>query len=181
MAALDAHNVAEAFLEAAVDSLNTLTADDLAGAPDRQYVATGIPVIDCEQAVVWISKISETNAREDEIGELGIGARGRTGRVNFVTMTVMVARCIPVAAENKSGRVFAPTVEALAAASEQTDADAWVLWCGLNAARRDARIADVCDAVAFGDGTALTPSGGFGGWQIPISVQLQGYRVDLGS
>lgn len=182
MGALAVWDTAQEFLSAAVDSLDTLPGEAafLLGAPARQYVATGTPVIDCEQVSVWVAFLDEAPTTPDT-PMLQPGQRGNLGRVNVVTMNVMVARCIPVGGTQRSGRVVAPAVDDLNNATEQTLADAWVLWCGLNAARKQGRFGDVCSAVIIERATPLNPGGGFGGWQLPITVQLDGYPVPLGS
>jgi hypothetical protein len=182
VAALDAHVVADAFLQAAVAALDTLPGEAayLLGAPDRQYVCAGTPVIDCEQVVVWIGQIGEVATTPSD-PQLQVGQRGNLGRVNIVFLTVMVARCIPAASEQRSGRIVAPSQDALNNAGEQTNADAWVLWCGLNAARKEGWFNDTCSAVIMEPATPLNPGGQYGGWQVPLSVQLEGYPVVLGS
>lgn len=180
MAALDAHNAAEAFLDVAVATLNTLPDEDatLLGAPARQYIAAGAPAIDCEQVVVWMPRIDETDTAPDG-NQLAVGLRGQMGRVNFPAYILMVVRCVP--ALPKQGKGFAPDVATLSAAAAQTNADAWACWCGINTARKEGRFNDLCSAVAVGGATAMQTSGGFGGWQLPIFVQLDGYQVPLGS
>lgn len=182
MGALALHDAAEAFLEAAADALDTLPSESplLAGTPARRYVSAGTPAIDCDQLVVWAPTIDEDGTLPSGI-LLETGARGMAGRVNFPQLNVMIVRCIPAVREDRQGRAIIPEATALGAAGMQTNADAWVLWCGINAARKAGRFNDLCSAVSVGRATALTPSGGYGGWQLPIFVQLDGYRVELGS
>lgn len=180
MAALDAHDAAEAFLDVAVLALDTLPDEDvtLDGAPARRYVAAGTPVVDCDQVVVWMPTIDEVDTAPDG-NQLAVGLRGQMGRVNLPSYTLMVVRCVP--ALPKQGRSTAPAVEVLSAAAKQTNADAWVCWCGINTARKQGRFNDLCSSVAVGRATAMQTSGGLGGWQLPIYVQLDGYQVPLGS
>lgn len=180
MGALAAHDAAEAFLEVATEALDTLLDEGagLLGAPARRYIASGTPAVDCEQLVVWMPTIDETDTVADG-NTLARGVGGAMGRVNFPSYWLMVVRCVP--ALPKTGRGFAPDVATLSAAALQTDADAWVLWNGINTARKLGRFNDLCSGVAVGQATAMQTSGGFGGWQLPIYVQIDGYRVAFGS
>lgn len=183
MAAGDAHRIALAFLDGVVASLNTIPDDEatLAGAPGRQYVATGTPAIDCEQVSVWLATTSELPLFPTSDGDLIAGQRGIAGRVNWVNATVIVARCVPtVQQQAKSGRTIWPTPDEMTAAAYQTNADMWAMWCGLNVARTSGLIAHACESVMFGVATALLTAGGFGGWQLPLMFQLGGYRPDVG-
>lgn len=174
--ALDLFVTAQVLLDVAVDSLATLPATDalLQAAPGRQYVSPHAPVVDCEQVVAWVAYLEEGDVNETP------GIRGMTGRVNVPTLALMVVRCVPPLAPGRSGRVVAPAADTLTAVARQTSADAWVVWEGLNTARKGGRF-DLCSHVQVGRATPLEGMGGMCGWQFPIQVQIDGYPVELGS
>ena len=172
---LDAHLVAETLLDVAVAALDTLPDYDatLVGAPARQFVSPGLPAHDCEQVTVQMFSVAE--APTITMSTLDVGKRGVTGRVSYVLYHVEVVRCIPTSATRP------PSAAALGVAAAQENADVWVLWEALHAARRDAVLTDRCSNVVIAAAQPLTPSGGFGGWRVPVEVQIEGYLYEVGS
>jgi hypothetical protein len=167
VAALDVDAVANAFLDVGVEALDTLPDVDpvLLGAPGKQFTCTGMPVIDCEQVAVWTS-----------LGDIESGLRRDTNAavqsINWVTFTIMVARCIPAAPKGK----LSPSAEKLSENAKQTNADMWVVWCAVKQARKQGLLSDLCSTLDLGITTPLNPGGGYGGWQLPITVQMEGYK-----
>lgn len=166
MSALDVDAIANAFLGVAVAALDTLPDADpaLAPAPDKQFTCTGTPIIDCEQVAVWTS-----------LGDLEAGLQRETNAavqsINWVTFTVMVARCLPKMQGKK-----APSATALSANAKQTNADMWAVWCAVKQARKTGELSDLCSTLDLLNTSPLNPGGGYGGWQLPIVVQVEGYK-----
>ena len=171
--ARDVHDLAEALLAAAVASIGD-GSDTNGGAPERQFVAYGLPVDDfCEQLVVWVNPITERATR------VPAGARVKIGAwLNEVVFSVQIGRCVPVA-ETKGKSIALPTLAEISAAALIHNTDGWALWNGLHA-----RAADVfggCKEVVFGPLQARQPSGGCAGWIGSITVQVDGYTPEPGS
>ena len=178
MSALDVWHFAADLLDAAVDALDLLPAEDttLEGAPERAYVSPGLPALDCAQVVVWVAQAFE--AGTDLPGgpaELAQGVRARTARVNMVTYRLQIARCAPTPTASGS-RIRMPSVDGLEAASRQQAADLWVLWCGLHWAARDGLIGAECSSIVLPPAQPLDPSGGYVGWTLTVMAQQDGYR-----
>lgn len=176
---LDFDFVAAELLDVAVESLNTLpdyglglsTPIVLLGAPDRQYVSPGQPVLDCPQVTVHGSRLGEDN-------ELGTTKAAAAQWVNMAEFTVQVVRCITVI-EGTRSKPKTPAAETLMIDGRQGNADAWVVWMGLHTARKLGRITDLCQRMVVERGTPLTPSGALNGWQFVVQTQIDGYTVDL--
>lgn len=174
---LDADFVAAELLDVTVESLDTLPAYGLSvgilllGAPDRQYVSPGQPVLDCSQVTVHLSRVGEDHA-------IGRDTPPVAQWVNMVEFTVQVTRCITVF-EGTKGKPRTPAAETLMVDGRQGNADAWVVWQGLHRARKLGRITDLCSNAVIQNGTPITPSGGITGWQFIVAAQIDGYVVDL--
>lgn len=170
----DLFATAEELLVAAAEALDTVP-DQLdtsyAGAPDRQFVAPGLPVHDCcEQLAVWVNPLGE-GARTPQVLAADV-------RINQVTFRVHATRCIPQG-EIVGKQYVPPDPAALSAAAAQLLADGWALWNHLfNMVNADLLFTKCGDLVRWG-GSALTPSGGCAGWEIFFTVGLDGYAEDL--
>lgn len=172
MGALDVDAFANELLDVAAAALDTLPAvplpsgeQPLDGAPGKQFTCTGTPVIDCEQLAVWVS-----------IGDIEQGIQRETNAgvnsINWVTATIMVARCIPSPPKGKA----APTAAALSRNARQTNADMWVIWNAVKQARRLGTLSALCSTLYLGNTIPLNPGGSYGGWQLPVTAQIEGYK-----
>lgn len=169
----DLHVLAQEFLDACASALDTIPSYEphLLGAQDRQFISPGIPAQDCcEQLAVFVTPVSEADTTP---GGLAAGKRVKIGRINHVRLFAHTSRCIPTDVE--------PPVGQLNAASEQLNADAWALWNHIFNLIESGQLLTLCQEVFFDGITAMTPSGGCGGWIVNVRVELDGYQEDLGS
>ena len=168
----DMHALAQEFLDACVDSLDTIPtfAPGLAGAPERNFISPGAPVDDCcDQLTVHVSSITESTTAP---GGLAAGRRASYNRVNLVRMVATIKRCIPII--GTEGQT--PEAADLEAAAEQIDADGWALWNHIFNLIRSDQLFTLCGEV-FNDGIfAVAPSGGCAGWEMTVRVALDGYE-----
>ena len=79
------------------------------------------------------------------------------------------------------GEFIAPTPGEVNATSEQILADGWALWNHLHNAKSSGVLRSLCEEMYFSGLIAVPPSGGCGGWVLPVRVQLEGYAEQLGS
>lgn len=168
----DLHDLALELLTASIDALDTIpnTEPSLLGAPDRAYVNSGQPALDCcNQLVVNAAAIREGQTPP---GGLGAGTRHRQQfRVNLVGLNVTITRC-----DNSLLEDQIPSATNLQALAEQTNADAWALWNYLWNLARSGDLFSICDEVFFDAMTPVGPSGGCSGWLLQMRVQLEGYE-----
>jgi hypothetical protein len=160
-------------LDAAVDSLDTLPDFDpgLEGAPDRRFVSPGQPALDCcSQLTVHSASVGEANTTP---GNLNVGKRNRSARINHIGLVVTITRCIQGL---KEAGMEATAPEDLEATAVQTNADAWVLWNHLWNMWRSGELFTLCGEVFFDGMRALPTSGGCVGWTMTFRVALEGYE-----
>lgn len=164
MAASD-HLIAEK-AQALLDALLAIYAARTEDPPERQYVTTGPVALDCcDTLAVSVGRIF-----------LGLPAQPSDGRISrnaldgatTAELTVVVARRIPVIDNAQNP---APPVEDLITSAEVTATDAWLVIDGVREAVRD-EVFEPCTDVALGDCIPLDNSGGFGGYQMAVRVQL---------
>jgi hypothetical protein len=173
----DLHDLADEFLQACIDALDTipLFEPDLLGAPDRTFIAPGLPVWDCcEQMAVYVTTVSD--AATAPTG-LATGRRASFGKVNHVRLNCTITRCIPTIDEQ--GRI--PSSDQLTETARQVDADGWALWNHVFNEWRAGNIFTLCTEVFFDGLIAANPLGGCGGWNFQLRVALDGYDEDLSS
>ena len=165
---LDLQALAEEFLDACVDALDTIPSFDpgLGGAPGRSFVAPGQPQYDCcpdGQLTVHVPLVSSDPVLTLQNHE----------RRNIVTLTATILRCVP--ASDEAGN-YALAADLLAAA-EQVNADGWALWNGIFNAISSGDLFRLCDKIQWLGLRSITPSGGCGGWTLTLSVQFDGYQT----
>lgn len=168
----DLHALADELLQASIESLDTIPTFNAAllGAPDRSFISPALPVFDCcEMLTVHVDGISESGTSPQG---LATGRRATHGRINLVALVVSVVRCIPTA----GGTNDLPTIAAMQAAAEQTNADAWALWNHLFNMIRNDELFALCSQVFWNGMRPIAPSGGCGGWTASFNVQLDGYE-----
>lgn len=188
MAAItDLHDLCEDFLLACAAALDTIPDADpsLDGAPDRQFVAPGQPVVDfgaddcCSQLAVWPVAIAEKSTTP---GGLDAGRRAqRDAWVNDVLLLAQINRCIPTGSTSSLGTYKPPTAAELTASAAQLNADAWALWHYLHAAVQAELLLTLCDNVVLEGIASMAPSGGCAGWLVTVRVALGGYTATIGS
>ena len=167
----DLFTLAEDFLDACVEALDTIPtfAPGLGGAPERSYVAPGLPALDCcPQLTVDVRGVQE----EGPSGP-GSGQRARYGgRKNQVLLVATVVRCYP--------QEIPPDVSEMQAAAEQVAADGWALWNFLWNLIRAGELFTLCDD-SRPELRQLAPSGGCAGWTFSMRVAQEGYEGLAGS
>lgn len=143
-------------------ALDVVTAA-LVSPPARQYVAIGVPALDCEQVAVSIDRI---------IGHQGNPSTEDTNPVRCLTMravelSIWVVRCAPVVLDDGSP----PTVAALNASAQEMAGDPPTILQALLDAFRDGTLGSSW-GVVFLDARAITPQGGLAGWQQRVRYDL---------
>jgi hypothetical protein len=164
----DLHILAEEFLDACIEALDTIPTYDatLAGAPSRTFVAPGPVALDCcEQLAVHVGLISEGHAVIE------------AARINHATFTVTASRCVPVPDDQGNP----PPAAEINAAAEQINADKWALWNHIGNMIDQDMLFDKCCGVDWGPLSPLQPNGGCGGSVLSITVCLDGYEEVLGT
>lgn len=151
--------------------------DTPAGPPGRQIVSTGPPPWDCEQLTVFTGgpAVGDTYPLQPALSP---GHRAANqGMVNLIVLVVTVIRCVPVIDEYGG----LPSADEITAAAAQTNADLWAIWNHVARRKRDATLFAPKEREMFMDpAVTLTTNGGFGGWNIQLRVELDGYRPTVG-
>jgi len=170
----DLHALAEEYLAACVEALNTIP--DLAGlggAPLRSYVTHGRPVNDCcDQIVVSVEPV-----RESATGHV-TGATSKsikTGWTNLVTLAAMISRCIPVPDAHGNP----PPVADMQASAAQLNADNWALWNHVHNMAAAGLIFSQCGELYFDGIVPMQPNGGCAGYILTVRASLDGYAEEL--
>lgn len=171
MAATDLFDLAAEYLAAVAAALVTTDA----GVPDRAYVSPGAPAFDCEQVTVHVGGPVEADTAP-LAPPLMLGERTQVqGAVFLIQMTATIVRCTAVSDEDGNP----PPIADLEASAMKIHADVWATWnfCR-DAIRQGLLFASPSGRreVFFDPAVSLEISGGVAGWQIPIRVQLGGYR-----
>lgn len=160
-------------LQASIDALDTIPslAPGLLGAPERAFVCSGPPALDCcNQLTVNAAPIAEAATRPLE---LGAGSRHQQQfRKNYVGFTITITRCGPLPEDG-----MPPSAESQQAVAEQTYADAWALWNYLWNSERSGRLFTICGGVFNDRLVPLTPSGGCYGWVFSFRAEVEGYET----
>lgn len=168
--ATDLFDLCHEWLSTCVDAVATAPGGPL----DYAFVSPGAPALDCEQLVVWAGGPSEADTLP-LIPPLSPGHRTTVqGALHLINITCTVVRCVPTLDNN--GRL--PSVADVEAASQRTMGDLWAIWNFTRRRHGDGLLfTGLHDRELFMDPAYPLPlNGGLGGWQIPIRVQLDGYR-----
>ncbi len=163
----DLQDLCQELLDACVVALDTIPvfAPGLGGAPERSYVSPGQSVDQCcPQLTVWAQAIGESPRTPGAFR----GKSATDGQITTVFLSARIIRCVP-AGEN-------PLVEEMQDAAEQINADGWALWNSLYWQVRSGTLFSICSEVFWDGLRSITPSGGCGGWQLGIRVELDGYE-----
>jgi hypothetical protein len=156
-------------LQVAADLLDQLPA----GAPDRQYVAHGLPAIDCEQLTVHAYQVGEASTDPADQPLARFRRDVTYPRQTLVFCVITVVRCYP----GPTGDSQPPAVADLAAAEQTISADGWVLWNGIPRAIREGELT-LWRAESFTSWEALQPLGPMGelaGWTMGLQTRLDGF------
>lgn len=171
-AATDLWDAASEYLEACKAALDATPY----GAPPRSYVSPGVPAWDCVQVTVHVggptggAMVADTSPISPSL------APGHrivvSSEVDIVTLTATVVRCVPSMTEDADF----PAASSLDSSSAETLSDLWAIWNYVKQQKRaDALFPPRTREMVLDPAVTLPEMGGFGGWQIPIRVQLDGY------
>jgi hypothetical protein len=153
----------------------TVLATTVGGPPAIASFSPGLPALDRQCDQLWVYATSPTVIGS---GPVTPGASMRYAVLTRVGLAATIARCVPVAAEvNGSYRV--PSAAQLTAAARKVMEDAWGLWNGVVTRIFAGELFEghPCQGVSFDSLTPLDPQGGFGGWTLALSIELDGYEV----
>lgn len=140
------------------------------GPIDRQFVAAGLPALDCcPQLTVHTAGhgLLATSAP----GALTPGHRRTVGSVRYVRFVVTVVRCAPV--PGKNGDAPSPTAQAAIAATIGEDAPA-IIDAVAKADAAGTLFGGACREFYFDGATSLDPAGGCVGWVINYRASIEG-------
>lgn len=172
MPSSDLFSLADEFFQACYAALG----DTPAGPPSMAFVAPGPPPWDCELLTVHVMTVGlgDTLPLVPPLAPLHRAAR--QGEVNIVQLVATVIRCIPTM--DNDGQ-FPAAADEVAAAAQQY-ADLWAIW---NFCRR-AKYLDLLfppreREFGFIPSIVQRQQGGMAGWEIPIYVELDGYKSSL--
>src|SRR5262249_8500537 len=106
-----------------------------------------------------------------------------TGLVDLVAYTIQVTRCVPTI-ESEGQTIALPHESDVEASSRILYSDAWAIWNYLVWAHREKILFQTPSGrpeFTIGPVTPLRTSGGIGGFNIPVSVQVPGYKPSVGA
>jgi hypothetical protein len=174
----DLQTLAEALLDAAIEALDTIPnfAPGLEGAPERTFISPGRPALEgCDQLCVNADLILDAQTTP---GGLGAGRRPWQGKINHVTLTITIDRCV---VDNRTGvDITEPyRAEDLTETAQQTNADAWAIWNHLFNMASAGLLLTMCSELFFDGARALPEEGGRAGWTITLRARLDGYEETL--
>lgn len=131
-------------------------------APERRYVAHGLPVADCDQLTVHLVRLVPRLLEDPR--------QGRCTILHQAVMETRLWRCWPTGTE----KVPTPSAAVIGDAARQLAADGWALWKGLTRAWVEGAWPEgvPCKQVKWGTLEPLTPQGGLAGWRLDVTVQL---------
>lgn len=164
----DLWNLANEYLTACA----TAVASTPGGAPGRVYVSPGPPAWDCEQLTVHVGgpAVADTFPLQPSLAALHRVAV--QGQVDLISLTATILRCVPTLTQQ--GKF--PPDSALDAASQQTLADLWAIWNYVRRGKSTGALFPPKEReFGFDPAISMNLQGGFGGWQVTIRVQLDGY------
>jgi hypothetical protein len=146
-----------------------------AGAPERRYVAVGLPAWDCEQLTVHVQQVGEAPTVPQASPMDLLRRVNPYPRVNLAFLVVSIVReCYP-GPVGPSGGPTVPEVADLVAAAEKSYADAWQLWSAIPQGRRDGALWESCDFVGWQPLQPAGPSGDMVGWTFPLQLRIDGF------
>lgn len=100
-----------------------------------------------------------------------------TGEVNLLALTITVIRCVPVI-EQEQQSVLLPSPQIITDAAEDIYGDLWAIWNYLKNQHRAGLLFQRPSGrreFRFDPAVPVRTSGGVGGWEIPVRVELSGY------
>jgi hypothetical protein len=165
----DIHSLAEEYLTACVDALDTIPTYDptLVGAPERSFVTMALPALDCcPQLTVHIGPVSE-GASEPAVPSAS------SFRINRVAFVATAVRCVPIGPT--------PLPEEQEEAARQINADKWALWNHIWNLVRSDQLFTRCSDVLWPDMAPLNAQGGCAGTVLTVVAAVDGYEEAISS
>lgn len=161
------------YLDACVAAL----AQTVDGAPTRAFVSPGPPSWDCcPQLSVHAGGpvVADTAPLQPQLAPMHRTADGVM--VDVILMTATVLRCDAT----MDAPELMPDPASITAVAAQTNSDVWAIWNYIANAKRLLVLWPPKEReFAFDPAIAQKQEGGCCGWEIPIRVQLSGYRIDI--
>lgn len=170
----DLFKTAEEFLAACAKALE----DAPAGTILNQAIWQGPPAFDCAPALYVHAggpSIADTYPLQPPLQPAQRIAE--TGIVNMVAFTATVLRCIPVL-EGDGQTILLPARSEITASSADIYGDLWAIWNFLVYQHRNGNLWQTQSRrreLILDPAIPLRNSGGVGGWQLQIRVQIGGY------
>lgn len=170
----DLYAAAEELLAAASDGVDTSPGGHI----NYQAISPGLPPFDCPPALyvhAGGASIGDTLPLAPPLQPMQRIVT--TGEVNLIAFTITVIRCVPVPTQGTQ-TVKLPSPAAISAAAELMYGDLWAIWNHLKNEHRDGNLFQTPSGrreFILLPAVPVRTSGGAGGWEIPIGVQLGGY------
>lgn len=178
MASGDLWAAAVELIDAAADCLAT---DSINGAPAYQAIWQGLPPFDFAPSLhvhAGGPSVADTYPLQPPLQPWQRTVT--TGYVSLVMLTITIVREVPVPIQTGGQTVTMPFPQDVNATTEICYADLWSIWNGLIRKHREGTLfASPSGRREFRleAAVSLKTSGGFGGWEIPVSFNLPGYAV----
>lgn len=170
----DLYDAAQQLLDAAAVAVATARG----GAIDLQAIWPGLPSYDCVPALyvhAGGTSIGDTLPLQPALQPMQ--RMVTTGEVNLLQLTITVLRCVPVIEEEQAS-ILLPDPVAISAAAAECYADLWAIWNHLKNEHRAGHLFQRPSGrreFVFDPAVPVRTSGGAGGWEIPIRVELGGF------
>lgn len=175
-AASDLFDAAETLLNAASDAL---TNEAPAGPISFQAIWPGLPAYDCVPMLAVHAggaNVADTYPLQPPLQP---GQRIAYGdMVDLVAFTITVLRCVP-GIEQVSQTSLLPDPDAITASAADCYGDLWAIWNHLKNEHRAGVLFQTPSGrreFFLDPAVPVRTSGGAGGWEIPVRVQLGGYN-----
>jgi hypothetical protein len=176
----DLYATAVELLAAAAEALDTTDA----GGIDYQAIWPGQPAYDCVPALFVHAggpAVADTYPLQPPLQPMQRIAYAN--EVVLVQFTITVLRCVPII-EGEGQTILLPLPVDVNAASAAVYADVWAIWNHLKNLHRAGTLFQTPSGrreFAFDPAIPVLSSGGAGGWEIPVRLQLGGYNEELPS
>ena len=175
-AADDLYDAAVTLLAAASDAL----AQEAPGGPIAlEAIWLGRPSYDCVPMLAVHcggAAVGDTYPLQPPLQPMQRQAYG--DMVDLVSLTITVLRCVPTISQNQQGQLL-PNPTAISASAKEGYGDLWAIWNHLKNEHRAGVLFQTPSGrreFIFDPAVPVLTSGGAGGWEIPIRVQLGGYN-----
>jgi hypothetical protein len=148
------------------------------GPIDFQAIWPGLPAYDCVPALFVHAggpSVGDTYPLQPPLQPMQRIVT--SGLVLLIQLTITVLRCVPVI-EQEQQSVLLPNPGLISQAAYETMSDVWAIWNVLIDMHRDGSLFQTPSGrreFILDPAVPVRTSGGAGGWEIPVRVQLGGY------